>query len=130
VNTFVNVSFNNTPVLNGWTYVATMFTAPATGVYKIQYKARIQRVTGMTFSNFVMRISVGGVGVAGSQTTSDNVTTGTPMDQVGTAALVPVTSGQVVQIQWKTFDGSIRLTPQTFNGDTEPSVSVTIERIS
>ena len=105
--TFQDVTFNNNGPLNGWTHVAgPNFTAPATGLYLVSYRAGVQLAlsAGSGITSAGLRAMFGPLAsetpVAGSDTSFVLDIVGTLLTTVSTSFLLNATQGQNLKIQF------------------------------
>jgi len=98
--TFKSVTFANTPQLNGWTYSAGNFTAPATGLYMVTAIISINNNTANTTMAGQLRATFNGVEVAGSNVTQALRDTASHLSNVQTSFIVSATAGQNLAIQF------------------------------
>lgn len=127
-NTFQDVVFSTSPLLDGWSHVSgTMFTGNIAGVYEVAYTATINRV-GTPACTIELRSVKNGTEIAGSQSVTTLVANAVPQEMSNTF-LTSISSGDVLKVQLtaNTTDGQIASFGA--NATTRPSIRLAIHKL-
>jgi hypothetical protein len=131
--TFNNIIFTATPVIDGWTYAAGVFTCNQTGKYKVSYTV-VMSATGGSRSASVRGV-INGSEVIGSATT-ENIQSSS-INQIWTnffyiTITITITAGQTFILQFagsSSGNESINFTP-SIAGETPISIERLVELLT
>jgi hypothetical protein len=130
-NVFQTINFNNpTAVNDGWSYGAGDFTVPETGLYKIEFHARVGR-TNTTDTTYSIRSLLNGTEIPGSAGFASSSRGQRPI-ALTNSFQANLTSGDLLrfQITSSATGSSAGLFVNNAQGTTQPRITVTITRIN
>jgi hypothetical protein len=128
-NTFVNIIFTTTPRLNGWIYLAGVFTCNQTGLYLVSYTVVMSAIGGSSTGS--VQGAINGIPILGSATTENFQSSS--INQIWTNFFImSITSGQTFSLEFagnSAGNVTIDFSP-AIAAETPISSSMTITRIS